>query len=155
MEYEAPKKVYVFGQDIQPEQLRSHNRSVLLTKEFVFDSAHHLYEYDGKCKSLHGHTYKLTVTLKGKLDSRGIAIDFGDIKRITHQHVVDRLDHQYLNAILPAMNTTAENMVVWMFEQIRDALITEGLYPNIQLEEVRLWETPTSFATMTRALMEE
>jgi 6-pyruvoyltetrahydropterin/6-carboxytetrahydropterin synthase len=53
------------------------------------------------------------------------------------------------------MNTTAENMVVWMFEQIRDALITEGLYPNIQLEEVRLWETPTSFATMTRALMEE
>jgi 6-pyruvoyltetrahydropterin/6-carboxytetrahydropterin synthase len=153
--YQAPDKVHKFGQDIQPEQLRYHHKSVLLTKEFVFDSAHHLYEYDGKCKSLHGHTYKLQVTVKGKLDARGIALDFGDIKRITNERIVDRLDHQYLNAILPPMNTTAENMVVWMFEQIHDAFIEEGLAPDIQLEEVRLWETPTSFAMVNRALMEE
>jgi 6-pyruvoyltetrahydropterin/6-carboxytetrahydropterin synthase len=155
MKYKAPHRVHQFGEDIQPEQLRYHQKAVLLTKEFVFDSAHHLYEYDGKCKSLHGHTYKLTVTLKGKPDARGIVIDFGDIKRITHERVVDRMDHQYLNAMLPPMNTTAENMVVWIYEQIQQALVEEGLYPNVLLEEVRLWETPTSCATITRALMEE
>lgn len=153
--YQAPTGVQRFGEDIQSDQLRYHHKPVLLTKEFVFDSAHHLYEYDGKCKSLHGHTYKLTVTVKGRPDQRGIALDFADIKRITNERIVNRLDHQYLNAVLPPMNTTAENMVVWMFEQIRDALSEEGLAPNIQLEEVRLWETPTSFAMMTRALMEE
>jgi 6-pyruvoyltetrahydropterin/6-carboxytetrahydropterin synthase len=155
MHYEAPQTVQTYGRDIQPEQLRYHRKSVLLSKEFVFDCAHHLYEYDGKCKSLHGHTYKLLVTVKGKLDERGIAIDFGDIKRITHRKIVDRLDHRYLNECLPPMNTTAENMVVWMFEQLCEGLREEGFDANIQLEEVRLWETPTSCAIMTRALMEE
>ncbi|MNG40190.1 6-pyruvoyl tetrahydropterin synthase [compost metagenome] len=52
------------------------------------------------------------------------------------------------------MNTTAENMVVWMYEQVHEALIEEGLYPNVRVEEIRLWETPTSFAAVTRQWME-
>ncbi|SDI62507.1 6-carboxytetrahydropterin synthase QueD [Paenibacillus naphthalenovorans] len=153
MEYEIPKKVQTLGEDIQKSQLKYHDREVLVSKEFTFDSAHHLHCYEGKCKSLHGHTYKLQVIMRGKVDERGITIDFADIKRIAKARIVDRLDHRYLNEVLPPMNTTAENMVVWMYEQLRDALASEGLYPAVRVEEVRLWETPTSYASVTARLM--
>jgi 6-pyruvoyltetrahydropterin/6-carboxytetrahydropterin synthase len=155
MGYDIPKKIQALGTDIHEHQLKYHNKTVLVSKEFTFDSAHHLHAYDGKCKSLHGHTYKLQVVMSGKVDARGLAIDFGDIKRIAKQRVIDRLDHRYLNDVLPPMNTTAENMVVWMYEQIHAALLEEQLYPAIRLEEIRLWETPTSYAAVTRVQMEE
>lgn len=154
MNFESPGKMQVLGENIQEGQLKYHDKAVLVSKEFTFDSAHHLHCYEGKCKSLHGHTYKLMVTMLGKMDYRGISIDFGDIKRITKERVIDRLDHHYLNEVLPPMNTTAENMVVWIYEQIHQALAEENLYPAIKLQEVRLWETPTSFAVVTRELME-
>lgn len=153
MEYEIPKKVQTLGEDIQKSQLKYHDRQVLVSKEFTFDSAHHLHCYEGKCKSLHGHTYKLQVIMRGKVDERGITIDFADIKRIAKARIIDRLDHRYLNEVLPPMNTTAENMVVWMYEQLRDALVSEGLYPAVRVEEVRLWETPASYAAVTSRLM--
>jgi 6-pyruvoyltetrahydropterin/6-carboxytetrahydropterin synthase len=153
MEYEIPKKVQLLGEDIGPNQLKYHNKEVLVSKEFTFDSAHHLHCYEGKCKSLHGHTYKLQVVMRGRVDERGIAIDFADIKRIAKERILDRLDHRYLNEVLPLMNTTAENMVVWMYEQLAAALKEEGLYPLIRLEEVRLWETPTSYAAVTAVMM--
>jgi queuosine biosynthesis protein QueD len=155
MSFNIPEKVQILGKDIEQHQLKYHDKRVLVSKEFTFDSAHHLHCYEGKCKSLHGHTYKLQVVMSGKVDFRGISIDFGDIKRITKEAVIDKLDHKYLNEVLPPMNTTAENMVVWMYEQIKGQLQDEGLYPNIELEEVRLWETPTSYAAVTKALMEE
>lgn len=154
MEYDIPRKVQVLGEDIQEHQLKYHNKTVLVSKEFTFDSAHHLHCYEGKCKSLHGHTYKLQVVMSGKVDARGLAIDFGDIKRLAKERIIDKLDHRYLNEVLPPMNTTAENMVVWMYEQLDAALREEGLYPVVRLEEIRLWETPTSYAAVTRALME-
>ncbi|KZE80522.1 6-pyruvoyl tetrahydrobiopterin synthase [Paenibacillus elgii] len=153
MTYEIPKKVQTLGEDIQRSELKYHDREVLVSKEFTFDSAHHLHCYEGKCKSLHGHTYKLQVVMRGKVDDRGITIDFADIKRIAKERIIDRLDHRYLNEVLPPMNTTAENMVVWMYEQLRDALRSEGLFPAVRLEEVRLWETPTSYASVTARLM--
>lgn len=155
MSFKVPEKVQVLGRDIEQHQLKYHDKRVLVSKEFTFDSAHHLHCYEGKCKSLHGHTYKLQVVMSGRVDYRGITIDFADIKRITKEVVIDRLDHQYLNEVLPPMNTTAENMVVWMYEEIKKRLQEEGLYPDIELEEVRLWETPTSYAAATKAFMEE
>ncbi|MFH5185447.1 6-carboxytetrahydropterin synthase QueD [Paenibacillus sp. TAB 01] len=153
MEYEIPVKVQKLGTDIQEEQLKYHDKEVLVSKEFTFDSAHHLHCYEGKCKSLHGHTYKLQVMMRGKVDHRGIVIDFADIKRIAKERIMDRLDHRYLNEVLPPMNTTAENMIVWMYEQLDSALKEEGLSPGVRLEELRLWETPTSFAAVTAAMM--
>ncbi|KIL38239.1 6-pyruvoyl tetrahydrobiopterin synthase [Gordoniibacillus kamchatkensis] len=155
MEYEIPSQVQILGQHIHEHQLKYHNKTVLVSKEFTFDSAHHLHNYEGKCKSLHGHTYKLQVVMSGKVDARGLAIDFADIKRIAKERVIDKLDHRYLNEVLPPMNTTAENMVVWMYEQIHEALVEEKLHPAVRLEEIRLWETPTSYAAVTRGLMEE
>jgi 6-pyruvoyltetrahydropterin/6-carboxytetrahydropterin synthase len=155
MGFNIPKKVQLLGEDIQSTQLKYHTKRVLISKEFTFDSAHHLHCYEGKCQNLHGHTYRLQVIMSGQTDDRGITIDFSDIKRITKENVIDRLDHQYLNEVLPLMNTTAENMVVWIYEQIQAALEQEYEHSAVRLEEIRLWETPTSYAAITRALMEE
>jgi 6-pyruvoyltetrahydropterin/6-carboxytetrahydropterin synthase len=155
MGFSIPKKVQLLGEDIQSTQLKYHSKRVLISKEFTFDSAHHLHCYEGKCQNLHGHTYRLQVIMSGQTDDRGITIDFSDVKRITKLYVIDRLDHQYLNEVLPLMNTTAENMVVWIYEQIQAALLKEDTNSTIRLEEIRLWETPTSFAAITRSMMEE
>ncbi len=155
MTYEIPKNIQTLGVDIKADQLKYHHKRVLVSKEFTFDSAHHLHCYEGKCKSLHGHTYKLQVIMAGRADERGIVIDFADMKRITKLKVIDALDHKYLNEVLPLMNTTAENMVVWIFEQIQHGLVEEGWTPRVTLEEVKLWETPTSYASITRSMMEE
>lgn len=150
--YEMPEKLLRLGTDIDEGQLRYHRRRVMIYKEFTFDAAHHLYAYEGKCNSLHGHTYRLCVTVSDTLDETGLAIDFGDVKALVQRAVVERLDHQYLNAVLPPMNTTAENMIVWIYEEIARALA--GRRATARLERLKLWETPTSAAELGREEME-
>lgn len=118
-------------------------RRVQVSKEFTFDAAHHLFNYEGKCKSLHGHTYRLQIAVSGFLDDRGMAIDFGDLKTIYKEHLEPRLDHRYLNETLPYMNTTAENMVYWIYQEVALHLPKER---GLQVESVRLYETPFSYA---------
>lgn len=142
-------------QDIKREQLKYHTKRVLVSKEFTFDAAHHLHNYEGKCMNLHGHTYKVVFGLSGFVDDRGLMIDFGDIKEIWKSEIEIYLDHRYLNEILPPMNTTAENMVVWIYEKMAEALVSrEELYDGARVEFVRLYETPTSYAEARREWME-
>lgn len=154
MSYKPPNRVQQLGTDIYEHQLRYHTKRVVVSREFTFDSAHHLHCYEGKCASLHGHTYRLQVVMCGETDERGIVIDFADIKRIAEQYVMSHLDHRYLNEVLPPMNTTAENMVVWIYEQIKQGLNADKRFAHVTLEEIKLWETPTSYAVVTRELME-
>lgn len=142
-------------QDIKREQLKYHSKRVLVSKEFTFDSAHHLHAYEGKCKNLHGHTYKVIFGLSGFVDERGLMIDFGDIKEIWKSKIEIYLDHKYLNETLPPMNTTAENMVVWIYEKMAEALKErQKQYDGARVEFVRLYETPTSYAEARREWME-
>ncbi|WP_147804963.1 6-carboxytetrahydropterin synthase QueD [Alkalicoccus halolimnae] len=143
------------GEDIQKKELKYHSRRVMISKEFSFDAAHHLHEYEGKCKNLHGHTYRVVFGISGYVDDIGIMIDFGDIKEIWKENIETYLDHRYLNEMLPPMNTTAENMVVWIYEQMEQALQERNKAGNQELrtEFVRLFETPTSYAEITREWM--
>lgn len=144
------------GEDIQKEHLRYHRKRVLVSKEFTFDAAHHLHCYEGKCKNLHGHTYKVVFGISGIPGETGITVDFGDVKEIWKNQIEGHLDHQYLNETLPAMNTTAENMVVWIYEQMEAALQSEPYQSQIEggrTEFVRLYETPTSYAEVRREWM--
>ncbi|MFC1753896.1 6-carboxytetrahydropterin synthase QueD [Thermoproteota archaeon] len=109
---------------------------MLLTKEFTFDSAHKLSWHTGKCKDMHGHSYKLQVTVSGELDENGIVIDFGDMKKIVSEKVLVFLDHKNLNDVLD--NPTAENIAVWIWNKLKSEL---------DLHEIKLWETATSFVT--------
>ncbi len=153
-EFEIPARVHKLHEDIQENELRYHNKRVAVTKEFIFDAAHHLHLYEGKCKSLHGHTYHLEVTVSGYTNHIGLVIDFNDLKRIYKERIGSRLDHRYLNAVLPPMNTSVENMIVWIWEQLDAALAAEcKSEQEIRLEKLVLHETPTSRATLKRDWM--
>lgn len=124
----------------------------MVSKEFTFDAAHHLHEYEGKCKNLHGHTYKVIFGISGYVNDIGLVIDFGEIKQLWKEQIEIYLDHRYLNETLPKMNTSAENMVVWIYEKMEEALAGKD-YPGIRLELVKLYETPTSYAEARREWM--
>lgn len=117
------------------------NAVVEVTKEFTFDSCHQLLAYDGPCERLHGHTYKLQVTVKGTPDYRGMVLDFKDLKNDVKKLLIDPLDHYNLNDKLN-FNTTAENMVVYFYDFLSHKLQRLG----VKVCCVRLWETPTSYA---------
>ena len=117
------------------------NAVIEVTKEFTFDSCHQLLAYNGPCERLHGHTYKLQVTIKGTPDHRGMVLDFKDLKKVCNEKIVDILDHYNLNDKLD-FNTTAENMVVYFYDVIKD-FCEDKEYSVVC---VRLWETPTSYA---------
>lgn len=110
---------------------------MIIVKQATFDSAHQLKWHKGKCKNLHGHTYKLEVGVKGKINENGIVIDFGDLKKIIEEKVIEKYDHKLLNDYFE--NPTAENIAV----QILKDLKSDGV------ALVRLWETPTCYVEVT------
>lgn len=155
--YRIVERLQELGKDIDAGSLRYHRKRVLVSKEFTFDAAHHLHAYEGKCKNLHGHTYKVVFGISGKPDEVGITVDFGMIKEIWKRDIEPYLDHRYLNETLPPMNTTAENMVVWLYEQMEGALSRDEAFQTqeTRTEFIRLYETPTSYAEIRREWMED
>ncbi|MCR6109817.1 6-carboxytetrahydropterin synthase QueD [Bacillus sp. A301a_S52] len=157
MEFRIVDKLEKIDEDISRKELKYHTKRVLVSKEFTFDAAHHLHCYEGKCKNLHGHTYKVIFGISGFVDDTGLMIDFGDIKTIWKNDIEVYLDHRYLNETLPNMNTTAENMVVWIYEKMADSLRDNKKLVKEQgarVEFVRLYETPTSYAEARREWMD-
>jgi len=119
---------------------------ISITKIFKFSAAHWLSNHNGLCKNLHGHNYKLEITVKGDVKNKpdtsdvGMVMDFGVMKEIVRINVVRRLDHQSLNRFFP--NPTCELMVEWVVNTLRSCFLSRG----VRLEKVRLWETDTCYA---------
>jgi len=91
---------------------------MIISRTFKFDSAHKLPFYEGKCKNLHGHTFKLIVSLEGNIENKsGMIMDFNEVKKIVEQKVLSKLDHAYLNDIIE--NPTCENILMWIREQLK------------------------------------
>ena len=126
-------------------------RYAILTKRFTFEASHQLPDHGGKCARLHGHSYCLEVSLRGPIreapgrPDNGMVCDFSELSQIVREVIVDRLDHQFLNDVLP-IQTTAENLCHWIWE----ALIAGGLEESL-LYRVRLWETASSCVEITQA----
>jgi 6-pyruvoyltetrahydropterin/6-carboxytetrahydropterin synthase len=139
---------------------------IRITKQFSFETGHALYGYDGKCKNVHGHSYKLSVTVIGTPISDkenvkfGMVIDFSDLKKIVKEEIVDRFDHATVfnqktphvelanefksrghNVILVDYQPTSENMVIDFAEKIKNRLPK-----SVALVSLKLQETETSFA---------
>ncbi|SDL62815.1 6-pyruvoyl trahydropterin synthase family protein [Kriegella aquimaris] len=139
---------------------------IRITKQFTFETGHALYGYDGKCKNVHGHSYKLSVTVIGKpitdpeAVKLGMVIDFGDLKTIVKEEVINPFDHATVfnkntphkelaqelidrghKVILADYQPTSENMVIDFAAKIR-ARIPAGL----KLHSLRLRETETAYA---------
>lgn len=139
---------------------------IRITKEFRFETGHALYGYDGKCKNVHGHSYKLSVTVIGTPISDtshvkyGMVIDFGDLKKIVKDEIVELFDHATVfnkntphielakelqdrghHVILVDYQPTSEQMVIDFAQKIQ-----KHLPQHIQLHSLRLQETDTSYA---------
>lgn len=116
-----------------------------VTKIFEFEACHHLPNYDGACKNLHGHSYKLEVTVGGLINRDesspkcGMIIDFKDLKALVDEVAVNKYDHTNLNQFFDC--PTAENMV----NTIAHDIIRE-LPDDLTLISCKLWETSTSYA---------
>ena len=106
--------------------------------EFYFDAAHTLPGHNGKCKHLHGHTYKLEVVIKGETGKDGMILDFGELKKTVKEDVLNELDHTNLNEIFD--NPTAENMAQWIFNKLKNKL---------PLFSVKLWEGTKNWVEVT------
>jgi 6-pyruvoyltetrahydropterin/6-carboxytetrahydropterin synthase len=141
-------------------------KKIRITKQFNFETGHALYGYDGKCKNVHGHSYKLSVTVIGtpigdtSHVKYGMVIDFGDLKKIVNEEIVDVFDHATVfngntphvelakelkdrghHVLLVDYQPTSEMMVIDFADKIR-----KRLPENIQLHSIKLQETETSFA---------
>ncbi len=111
---------------------------MFLSKDFTFDAAHFLTKYHGKCERLHGHTYKLRVTVEGPVGEDGMVMDFKELKNLVKEKVIDRYDHQNLNDFFENPSAELVAMKIW------DDLV--GDLP-VRLSEVTLWETADSSVT--------
>ncbi len=112
-----------------------------LTVEFGFSAAHHLIEADSRCRTVHGHNYKLLVTVEGPVrPGDGMVMDFHQLDDVVTARVVDRLANIDLNTLLEC--PTAEQLVLWIAEKLEDVLP--------QLAAITLYETPRYFVTWRR-----
>ncbi len=117
--------------------------------ERTFAAGHALRGYRGKCENVHGHNYKVRVTLAGeRLDSVGLLCDFVEVKRLI-QSIVDRLDHRFMNDIPPfdELNPSAENLARYFYQEIRRGLEMSPPVVPVRIGEVTIWETDTTTAT--------
>lgn len=139
---------------------------IRITKQFSFETGHALYGYDGKCRNVHGHSYKLSVTVIGTPIADpgnvkfGMVIDFSDLKKIVKEEIVDAFDHATVfnqntphvelaaelksrghHVILVPYQPTSENMVIDFADKIKLRLPS-----SIALHSLKLQETETSFA---------
>ena len=105
-----------------------------VTRSFSFDSAHELPWHSGKCRRLHGHTYRLEVSVEGPLDENGVVVDFDDLAKVVRREVVERFDHQFLNDLME--NPTAELVAQDAWKRLEAA--------GLGVVRLRLWETPDS-----------
>jgi 6-pyruvoyltetrahydropterin/6-carboxytetrahydropterin synthase len=120
--------------------------------EETFAAGHALRGYKGKCENVHGHNYRVRVTIEGRdLDEIGLLVDFGDVKKKVRE-IVARLDHRFINDLEPfdVINPTAENMAKYFYDEI-----TRSLPEDLRLGEVTLWETDTTSATYRGTALRE
>jgi len=108
-----------------------------LFKEFTFEAAHKLplVPKDHKCFNLHGHSFKVKITVEGAVNEMGWVMDFSNIKK-TCKPIIDKLDHTYLNEIEGLNNPTSENIAMWLWSKI--------IVELPELSAIEIMETCTS-----------
>jgi len=114
--------------------------------EETFSAGHALRGYRGKCENVHGHNYRVQITLEGpELDQIGLLVDFTHVKRVIRE-LIQRLDHQFINDLEPfrTVNPSAENIAKYFFEEVSKEL--QEMPPGAMVKDVVIWETDTASA---------
>jgi len=100
--------------------------------------------HPGKCRNLHGHTYRLEVSVEGPVDTHGVVADFADIDTLVTREIIDRFDHTYLNDVID--NPTAEVIAADIWKRLEQHGLGSAA---LSLARIRLWETPDSSVELT------
>jgi len=115
--------------------------------EQTFAAGHALRNYKGACENVHGHNFKIQVTIEGQeLDQTGMLVDFLDVKQ-SMRDVIARLDHKFLNDVPPfdVKNPSAENIAEYFYEELTSGLVSNPV--PVRVREVKVWETEIQSAT--------
>ena len=129
-----------------------------IAKDFRWEMGHRLLHHPGKCKNLHGHSYRATVELQGDLNENGMIMDYYDLKKIVSP-IIDEIDHSFLCCskdeelikVLEKINTklkvvefetTAEHICNYLLKQIKNS----GLPGNVHSIRIRVYETESAYA---------
>jgi 6-pyruvoyltetrahydropterin/6-carboxytetrahydropterin synthase len=129
-----------------------------IAKEFTWEMGHRLPFHDGKCRNLHGHSYKCMVELTGEQDDKGMLVDYFDMKKIIGP-IIDELDHSFMvsrndkdvieflerlnsQKVVVDFDSTAENICLYLIEKIKSS----GLPENLRSVKVRVFETENTYA---------
>ena len=144
-----------------------------IVKVIQWDMGHRVMNHRSICKGLHGHRYKAEVCLEGGIVSKegvseeGMVVDFSDIKSISHNEILNKLDHAfmvwdkdielitYMNSsndhkvVIVPFTPTAENVSKYIFE-VLDSKFKDVYKTGLKLCSIKLWETPTSYAIYTK-----
>ena len=138
---------------------------IKITKQFSFEMAHALRNYDGLCRNIHGHSYKMDITLAGQplhdetSPKNGMVMDFGDLKRLVNEEIISLLDHALV------LNDKTDDQLVAVLKQNYEKIVTVDFQPTtenllnliasklkkrlpetVKLCRIRLRETDTSYA---------
>lgn len=142
----------------------AHERDgVEIAKEFHWEMGHRLPFHEGGCRNVHGHSYRMRLSVVGRLDENGMVIDYFDMRDIVDP-IIDRLDHAFLcdesdtdmrtfleahdmKRVLIPFPSTAENIALWLLDQVDRSLTG---YTNLQSVTIRLQETERTYAEVTR-----
>ncbi len=119
---------------------------VTAKKIFTFDAAHFLPGYEGKCANMHGHTYKLEITVSKINDGRvinaandGMIVDFAELARLVKDNILDQVDHKVLNEVFD-FRPTSENLASYIYHLLQEKF----KFHSLKLEKVALWESEKS-----------
>jgi 6-pyruvoyltetrahydropterin/6-carboxytetrahydropterin synthase len=148
--------------------------AITITRRLEFDAGHRIPHHDGQCRHLHGHRYAIELTVSGDVlempgaADDGMVLDFGDIKRLANEHLVNLWDHAFLVAkedkavvtflaSMPKHKTvildrvpTVENLAHAAFV-ILEPIFAEAFHGRLRLSSIRLYETPNCWADITQA----
>ena len=139
--------------------------TIRLTKEFSFEAAHALGGYDGPCREIHGHSYRLFVTIKGEPSTdpmnpkQGMVMDFGVLKKIVHEEIISRFDHALVlrstadKELLKLLTAQFDNLIEVDYQPTCENMLDDfsrriiGRLPEgVTLHSLRLHETASSYA---------
>jgi len=150
---------------------------MFITRRLEFDAGHRIPDHKSQCRHLHGHRYTIEITLSGSVIDKsgdaanGMVMDFSQVKDLAKQHLVDAWDHAFLafsgdKAIVDFLNSlpdhktvildrvpTAENLARIAFECL-DAVYRDTYGNQLQLHQVRLYETPNCWADARRTQLD-
>ena len=152
---------------------RTENLTMLITRRLEFDAGHRIPSHDSQCRHLHGHRYAIEITLSGDIiadenvSAQGMVMDYSEVKRIAKEQLVDAWDHAFLvyrkdKVVLDFLNAlpehktvvldappTAENLAQFAFKLL-DSAYHHAYGNHLQLERIRIYETPNNWADYLR-----